>query len=753
MSQSPTPFEKQDTSSNLKRKERSQDPDDNVIVTTKRENDLPLGSSIPQGEYASGLIRCDICGTMVSFRNQITAEFTLTHWNHHRETCVLPSPPITSIASNPVIYTPESTAEALAHPRSPPKRRRVKRSEEERIAYLRDDLYVAKFDAYRALCASCDKWIRLRPNSTYCSIPWEAHRKGCLARRPNVHTPEERDQFFTKDPGIHKFDAKSVLCAICNTWVVVHPGTPGEVVEKWLQHRSTCQKVTVPTADVRNEDKTIDSQITYTPTPASLQSGGMPPSSPYITTSPTVPPARPILPVPKPCSSASQRTSLRFPFILCNPEPTPKPVPSNIYSSNSNFPNPSTSPISNPSTSTISNPSTSTISNPSTSNLTPTTHVFPILNYGSQRRTAEQRAASLRADRLLGAVEPNRVFCSVCRKWVQLRRDSSYCSYPWVQHRGKCLARAQRRALKQNERVKGKNHCYAFGLDSGGSSGGSSGHANVRSGLGCRPAPDINTGAMSTDEDDSTGSEDDSRPTTRSGKHDLSRSPTRSGIISQDPSQEQRSSYQRYHHLENYHRVERQDYPRLGEAQCRHRSHPQPQPQPRFQCYHSRVEGSVKPTMFSLGARVCSHTSSRGSSVQTTAYHSDTRAYSFTPARSHYSSFESTPSLDDEAVYVRPADLISPSGRKTFILTSITHLFSTTFDTSTDVLSVRALVAYLNAALPPDKWEEFDEKEVKSALEGDECGDNKKGGKGKVWAVRGGEGDGDNEVVCVSVGE
>lgn len=91
--------------------------------------------------------------------------------------------------------------------------------------------------------------------------------------------------------------------------------------------------------------------------------------------------------------------------------------------------------------------------------------------------------------------------------------------------------------------------------------------------------------------------------------------------------------------------------------------------------------------------------------------------------------------------------------RKTFILTSITHLFSTTFDTSTDVLSVRALVAYLNAALPPDKWEEFDEKEVKSALEGDECGDNKKGGKGKVWAVRGGEGDGDNEVVCVSVGE
>ena len=64
-----------------------------------------------------------------------------------------------------------------------PKRRRAKRTEEERIDYLRSDPYVAKFEAYRVLCASCDKWIRLRPNSTYCSIPWDAHRKSCLAKR------------------------------------------------------------------------------------------------------------------------------------------------------------------------------------------------------------------------------------------------------------------------------------------------------------------------------------------------------------------------------------------------------------------------------------------------------------------------------------------------------------------------------------------------------------------------------------------
>lgn len=70
--------------------------------------------------------------------------------------------------------------------------------------------------------------------------------------------------------------------------------------------------------------------------------------------------------------------------------------------------------------------------------LTPTN--FPPA-HESRRRNAEQRAATLRADALVGEVEPNRVFCTLCKKWVQLRQDSSYCAYPWLQHRGKCLAR------------------------------------------------------------------------------------------------------------------------------------------------------------------------------------------------------------------------------------------------------------------------------------------------------------------------
>ena len=59
----------------------------------------------------------------------------------------------------------------------------------------------------------------------------------------------------------------------------------------------------------------------------------------------------------------------------------------------------------------------------------------------SRRPNAEQRAATLRADHLIGEVEPNRVFCSLCQKWIQLCQYSPYCAYLWLQHRGKCLAR------------------------------------------------------------------------------------------------------------------------------------------------------------------------------------------------------------------------------------------------------------------------------------------------------------------------
>lgn len=83
------------------------------------------------------------------------------------------------------------------------------------------------------------------------------------------------------------------------------------------------------------------------------------------------------------------------------------------------------------------------------------------------------------------------------------------------------------------------------------------------------------------------------------------------------------------------------------------------------------------------------------------------------------------------------ADLDSPAGRRVseflcfffnvsnlnvfrhsrnhFVSHSIAYLFQTTYDTSPsagDELSISALVAYLNAAMPMDKHEDFDTSEV-----------------------------------------
>jgi hypothetical protein len=52
--------------------------------------------------------------------------------------------------------------------------------------------------------------------------------------------------------------------------------------------------------------------------------------------------------------------------------------------------------------------------------------------------------------------------------------------------------------------------------------------------------------------------------------------------------------------------------------------------------------------------------------------------------------------------------------RLDFTRSSIVYLFRTTY-TFADSLTIAALVAYMNAALPPDKHEEFDTAEVTRA--------------------------------------
>ncbi|KAF7350481.1 hypothetical protein MVEN_01353700 [Mycena venus] len=154
---------------------------------------LPPGANLPAGEYGAGRVICEVCGGAVSFRDEGGA-FTLKHWEAHRLTCHPPQHPTPNSQSALAHSVAGPSSSSSSNPNAsfgtvyaqngpPVKRRRAKRTEEERIDYLRSDPQVAQFEAYRVLCANCNKWIRLRSNSTYCSIPWDAHRKSCFEKR------------------------------------------------------------------------------------------------------------------------------------------------------------------------------------------------------------------------------------------------------------------------------------------------------------------------------------------------------------------------------------------------------------------------------------------------------------------------------------------------------------------------------------------------------------------------------------------
>lgn len=163
----------------------------------------------------SGRIVCNSCDSVIPIQNSTTGKFTASEWETHRlewyvrffhvrryshfriSQSASPANPQTD--ETELYKSTVFPTFAINQGETFIRRRRAKRTEQERINYLASDPYVSKFEVtriwisllhlltpsepYRVECAICNKWIRLRPNSTYCSIPWDAHRKSCLARR------------------------------------------------------------------------------------------------------------------------------------------------------------------------------------------------------------------------------------------------------------------------------------------------------------------------------------------------------------------------------------------------------------------------------------------------------------------------------------------------------------------------------------------------------------------------------------------
>ena len=66
--------------------------------------------------------------------------------------------------------------------------------------------------------------------------------KKIIRNNKNVYALEERNTLFSKDPDVRKFDAERLLCNICDKWMNVPSDDHLQAVQKWLQHRASCQK-------------------------------------------------------------------------------------------------------------------------------------------------------------------------------------------------------------------------------------------------------------------------------------------------------------------------------------------------------------------------------------------------------------------------------------------------------------------------------------------------------------------------------
>ncbi|KAF8591081.1 hypothetical protein K439DRAFT_1627164 [Ramaria rubella] len=235
----------------------------------------------------------------------------------------------------------ELTPKDESQDRSLIRQRRPNRTESERLKEFQTDPYVAEVEAYRVLCVVCKKWIKLRNNSRYCSIPWECHKAVCLKLYgiPAIRSPS-----------------------------------------------SVASTSTLPTQQ-------------YTPTQGNASS-----------------------------HHSASSTSLR---------------PAQFTRFSDSVPPPSSHPSLQPHTSAelFSTTASNTVKVTSGSSGSDAT----AKERRRARRTGEdQRRTALETHPYTDVVEPDRILCSLCKKWIKLRPKSSYCSAPWHTHIQRCIVRMQK---------------------------------------------------------------------------------------------------------------------------------------------------------------------------------------------------------------------------------------------------------------------------------------------------------------------
>ncbi|KAK1215550.1 hypothetical protein PQX77_021853 [Marasmius sp. AFHP31] len=648
-----------------------------------------------------------------------------------------------------------------------------------------------------------------------------------LKSSKNTYALEERNSLFSKDPDVRKFDAERVLCGECDEWISINPEDHLQAVQKWLSHKSSCQKMLARNAYVAGQAHTSleGPPPPPRPYPSTQRSPQHSPPTPRFShplasnASPSL--SRPSLahplPPPREVQLAKETVMRRRTSISCGaplaPAPPPphpyeerggrayhspdedrherrgerKPSPSQSHTrsqaSESRSPTPGAlarhpSPVTEGSHGSRPSPVVSTRGSvpveagddirqtSTTSGASPRVSAESIdggmstfatstsnLNAAqeSRRRNAEQRAATLKADPLIEAVEANRVFCSLCQKWVQLRQDSSYCAYPWLQHRGKCLARHKRRLQKAEEIAEFKRRREALRTASQarrqgqaqGQSRPPSSHSSHYPPLRHFTPPDeygyssseLLTPVTSDDEGWEFNILKGKKDRPPHGDGHPYHHPERSyhALPSMRPSASRPS---RHPHTSSasgsgsglYRRHQRMDdeASRIGMG-----SDGEMEPDAEEDADLDDIEGqcSGRPGVDEdgdidmrsgdrrpmKGRRSGPASRSVGSRRPSYPYSSRDRPPSPPSKRARSNTAQVV--VASAASFVPPhlADLDSPAGRKQFVYSSIAYLSQTTYE-ATDEMSVSTLLTYLNAAMPPDKHEDFDTAEVAKAV-------------------------------------
>ncbi|KAF9785042.1 hypothetical protein BJ322DRAFT_1061089 [Thelephora terrestris] len=137
----------------------------------------------------------------------------------------------------------------------------IRRTEEQRIQYLREQPDCGELEPHRAFCKRCNRWVGMGGKTTYPLYKWAKHAEKCKTKEPAgsdggesgddqpsvAGTPdraprrneEQRREFLNKDPRVLVAKEWEVQCRACQKWIKLGNQRKYDLTP-WNQHCGRC---------------------------------------------------------------------------------------------------------------------------------------------------------------------------------------------------------------------------------------------------------------------------------------------------------------------------------------------------------------------------------------------------------------------------------------------------------------------------------------------------------------------------------